>query len=126
RNDGQAQRIVTFEAKNNAKIKGPDRGLLFEKQKRAGRVGQLCSPWGITLFSRIYATPDVSIRLQNALDAQAFVALLELRDATAAVNQRLRATGPCRVGVRVDVELQGCTFFAPGGAGRIFGAVRQN
>src|SRR5690606_19929871 len=59
----------------------------------------------------------------SGLDTQAFVALLELRHTATAVDQRLRATGPGRVGVRIDVELQRRAFFAPGGAGHVLGAV---
>src|SRR5690606_22727351 len=56
-------------------------------------------------------------------DAEAFVALLELRDAAATIDKRLRAAGPCRVGGRVDVEVHDVAFLAPGGAGDVFGAI---
>src|SRR5690554_4187109 len=57
------------------------------------------------------------------LDAEAFVALLELRNAAATVHQRLRRTGPGRMGGRVDVEVHRVALLAPGGAGEVLGAI---
>src|SRR6185437_15625138 len=59
-------------------------------------------------------------------DAEAFVALLELRQAAAAVEQRLRAAGPGRVGRRIDVEVHRVAFLAPGRARLVFGAVSHD
>src|SRR6185312_5594767 len=56
-------------------------------------------------------------------DAEAFVALLELGQAAAAVEQRLLAAGPGRMRGRVDVEVQRVTLLAPGRAGLVLGAV---
>src|SRR3954470_20652458 len=49
--------------------------------------------------------------------------LLEARHATAAVEQLLRAAGPGRVRLGVDIEVQLVAFLAPGRAGLVLGPV---
>src|SRR5690349_317929 len=61
--------------------------------------------------------------MRNRSDAEALVALLELRQAAAAVKQRLLAAGPGRMRGRVDVEAQRVAFGTPGRAGLVFSAV---
>src|SRR4051812_18006552 len=51
--------------------------------------------------------------IENALDPQPLVALLELGEPSAAVEQMLLAAGPRRVGGRIDVEVKGVAFLAP-------------
>jgi len=48
---------------------------------------------------------------------------LEARQAATAVDELLLAAGPCGVRLRVNVEMQNVTLFAPGGAGGEFAAV---
>src|SRR5690606_5062880 len=90
----------------------PERGVVHEfltgdEQQKTRHVGGF------------FGRPDSA----QGLDAEAFVTLLELRDATATVHKRLGAAGPCRMGRRVDVEVHGVTLFAPGGAGGVFGTI---
>src|SRR5262250_2555352 len=49
--------------------------------------------------------------------------LLEPGQPPAAVDQVLLATGPGRMRLRIDVEMQGVARLAPGGAGLELGAV---
>src|SRR3979409_756075 len=49
--------------------------------------------------------------------------LLEARNAATAVEQLLRAAGPGRVRLGVDVEVELVAFLAPGGAGQVLGPV---
>ena len=48
---------------------------------------------------------------------------VELRHAASAVEQSARTTGPCRMGVRIDVQVQGRAFLAVGRAGAIGGTI---
>ena len=57
------------------------------------------------------------------LQAEACELLLEARQPAAAVEQLLLAAGPGRVRLRVDVQVHGVAFLAPGAAGGEFGAV---
>lgn len=56
---------------------------------------------------------------------EAFELVLEARHASAAVHQ-IGLAGPCRVGFRVDIQLQGIAFLAIGRARFVFGAVRHH
>ena len=49
--------------------------------------------------------------------------LLEARHAATAVDDLLLAAGPGRMRLRVNVEMQDITVFAPGGAGGEFTAI---
>ncbi len=51
---------------------------------------------------------------------------VEAGDATAAIQQMLVATGPGRVGLGVDVEVQGGPFLPVGRAGLIAGAISHD
>src|SRR5262249_44715282 len=51
---------------------------------------------------------------------------LEARQAAATVDELLLAAGPCGMRLRVNVEMQNVTLFAPGGAGSEFAAVRHH
>src|SRR5580704_10108804 len=57
------------------------------------------------------------------LDAEPGEFLLEARQAAATVDQLLRAAGPGRVRLRVDVETHGVAGLAPGRAREELGAV---
>src|SRR3954451_21600950 len=56
-------------------------------------------------------------------ESQPAEALVEARDLTAGIEQLLVAAGPCWVHLRVDVEVQGVPFLAPGRTGLELGAV---
>lgn len=51
---------------------------------------------------------------------------VEARNAAGAVQHLAVATGPSRVRGRVDVEVQGCTFFAVGRTGLVGGAISHH
>ena len=57
------------------------------------------------------------------LDAEIRELVLELRETATTIEQGLLAAGPCRVGGRVDVEVQRVAFLAVGRTREIFGAV---
>src|SRR5262245_28125823 len=57
------------------------------------------------------------------LEPDAGKLLLEPREPPAAIHQLLLTTGPSRMRLRVDVEVHGVAFLAPGAAGSEFGAV---
>src|SRR5208283_5921041 len=71
-------------------------------------------------FSPRAAQPRV---LLLAADAEIGETAVEARQATAAVDQLLRAASPGRVGVRVDVEVQGGALLAIGRAGHELDAI---
>src|SRR4029453_7824108 len=57
------------------------------------------------------------------LEPDAGKLLLEPREPPAAIHQLLLTAGPSRMRLRVDVEVHGVAFLAPGAAGGEFGAV---
>src|SRR5512133_2628180 len=63
------------------------------------------------------------VRETSVLLEEARKLLLEARHAAAAVEQLLRAAGPGRVRLGVDIEVQLVAFLAPGGAGLVLGPV---
>src|SRR4051794_3225031 len=85
-------------------------GLCQTKTPR--QTGAFC----ISGLERRYETPSVLLEEARKL-------LLEARHATAAVEQLLRAAGPGRVRLGVDIEVQLVAFLAPGGAGLVLGPV---
>src|SRR6478672_8139062 len=65
-------------------------------------------------------TTPLSLLLTEREPAEA---LVEARDLAAGVEQLLVAAGPCRMHLRVDVEVHGVAFLAPGRADLELGAV---
>src|SRR5262245_43875495 len=57
------------------------------------------------------------------LEPDADQLLLEPREPPAAIHQLLLTAGPSRMRLRVDIEVHGVAFLAPGAAGGEFGAV---
>src|SRR5881397_1228602 len=63
------------------------------------------------------------VRKPSVLLEEARKLLLEARHSAAAIEQLLRAAGPGRMRLGVDIEVQLVAFLAPGGAGLVLGPV---
>src|SRR5579872_6573736 len=71
------------------------------------------SPFG----RRWREAPDEGRALLLAADAETAEAGVEARQSATAIDELLRAAGPGRMGVRVNVQMQRRAFLAPGRAG---------